>query len=78
MGELSEILTMDWVLTFTPPGRAGRELGRYKSRDEAMLAAERDYDSQPNAAESDGLGWQMGFNGATALSPIGIYRVSRR
>jgi len=69
---------MNWVLTFTPPGRAGRELGRYKSRDDAMLAAERDYGRQPNAADNDGLGWQMGFNGATALSPIGIYRVSKR
>lgn len=78
MGELSEILTMDWVLTFTPPGRAGRELGRYKTRDDAMLAAERDYDQQTNTIDSDDLGWQMGFNGATALSPIGIYRVSRR
>ena len=69
---------MDWVLTFTPPGRAGRELGRYKTRDDAMLAAERDYDQQTNTIDSDDLGWQMGFNGATALSPIGIYRVSRR
>ena len=69
---------MNWVLTFTPPGRSGKELGRYKSRDEAMLAAERDYDQRTNTVDSDDLGWQMGFNGATALSPIGIYRVSRR
>ena len=78
MGVNGEILSMDWVLTFTPPDRAGRELGRYTSRDDAMLAAERDYAGQPNTANNDGLGWQMGFNGATALSRIGIYRVSKR
>jgi hypothetical protein len=69
---------MDWILTFTPPGRSGTTLGRFKSRDDAMLAAEGDYVKRSGDAECDDLGWQMGFNGATALSPIGIYRVSRR
>jgi hypothetical protein len=69
---------MDWVLTFTPPGRSGNELGRYKSRDDAMLSAEADYVRRTGDPECDDLGWQMGFNGATALSPIGVYRVSRR
>ena len=69
---------MEWILTFTPPGRSGRELGRHRSRDDAMLAAEADYVVRTGDEECEDLGWQMGFNGATALSPIGIYRVSRR
>lgn len=69
---------MDWVLTFTLPGQAGRELGRFKTRDDAMLAAEADYIRRTGDEECDDLGWQMGFNGATALASIGVYRVSRR
>lgn len=67
-----------WVLTFTPPGRAGQQVGKYKSRDDAMIAAEADYDRRTGKVDIDDLGWQMGFNGATALSPIGIFRVSKR
>jgi hypothetical protein len=45
-----------------------------------MLAAERHFDEQKIAhrlSEKDDLGWQMSFNGATALSSLGIYRVRR-
>jgi hypothetical protein len=68
----------NWVLTFTPPGKAGEPVGRYKTRDDAMIAAEADYDRRTGQTDSDDLGWQMGFNGATALSPIGIFRLSKR
>jgi hypothetical protein len=71
----------EWVLTLTLSGQAGREIGRYSSRDDAMLAAERHFDAlvaSKKVDEDDDLGWQMGFNGATALSGVGIYRVTRR
>jgi len=29
----------EWILTFTRPDEAGREIGRYASRDDAMFAA---------------------------------------
>jgi hypothetical protein len=70
----------DWVLSFTRENEAGRQIGRYSSRDDAMLAAERHFDEQKIAhrlSEKDDLGWQMSFNGATALSSLGIYRVRR-
>jgi len=68
---------MEWVLSLTRPGEAGRQLGRYSTRDDAMLAAEAHFISQPGIQEDDDLGWQMSFNGATALSSTGIYRVKR-
>ena len=68
---------MEWVLTLTLSGRAGREVGRYSSRDDAMLAAEAHYETQPGKSEDDDLGWQMGYNSATALSDSGTYRVRR-
>jgi hypothetical protein len=67
----------DWILTLTRENEAGREIGRYPSRDDAMLTAESHFESQPGAAD-DELGWQMSFNGATALSRRGTYRVKRR
>lgn len=71
----------EWVLTLTLPGKSGRVLGRYATRDESMLAGQAHFAKQMGASDSDDddeLGWQMGMNGATALSPIGIYRVSRK
>jgi len=66
----------DWILTITHANQPGREIGTYASRDEAMLAAEAHFESQ-NSGEAE-LGWQMSFNGATALSSRGTYRVKRR
>ena len=70
----------EWVLTFTRRGQAGREVGRYPSRDESMLAAQDHFDLQAgskNSGEQEELGWQMSFASATAVSPIGAYRVVR-
>ncbi len=66
---------LEWILTLTLPNRPGEEIGRYASRDDAMLAAESHFTSQPGIHEDDDLGWQMSFNGATALSDVGTYRV---
>ena len=69
-----------WVLTFTRPGESGREIGRYTSRDDSMLAAQ-DHFNRQNGTESgdeqDELGWQMSYASATAVSSIGAYRVVR-
>ena len=68
----------EWVLTFTRPGEAGREVGRYASRDDSMFAAQEHFDRASqvtNPDERDELGWQMSFASATALSSIGAYRV---
>ena len=69
----------DWVLTFTRPGEAGKEIGRYSSRDDSMLAAQVHFDrlAGPRDDDDDELGWQMSMASATALSSIGIYRVVR-
>jgi hypothetical protein len=70
----------NWVLTFTRPGNAGKEIGRYASRDESMLAAQVHFDRQTGLKNLDDqveLGWQMSFASATAVSPIGAYRVVR-
>ncbi len=68
-----------WILSFTREGQAGREVGRYQTRDDALLAAQRHFDSLTNTSseDDDELGWQMSFNGATALSDAGTYRVRR-
>jgi hypothetical protein len=68
-----------WVLTFTRPGEAGKEVGRYPSRDDSMLAAQVHFDrlAGVKSDDDDELGWQMSMASATALSPIGIYRVVR-
>ena len=69
-----------WLLTFTRPGRAGVEVGRYASRDESMLAAQDHFDREAGSThptDREELGWQMSFASATALSPIGAYRVVR-
>jgi hypothetical protein len=68
---------MQWILTLTRQNEAGRAIGTYASRDEAMLAAEAHFESQAENA-GDELGWQMSFNGATALSSRGTYRVKRK
>ena len=68
---------LEWVLSLTLPNKAGQLIGRYATRDDAMLAAESHFNSQPGIREDDDLGWQMSFNGATALSDIGTYRVKR-
>ena len=71
----------EWVLTFTRPGEAGREIGRYRSRDDSMFAAQEHFDRATQSkdpdepGEPDELGWQMSFASATALSSIGAYRV---
>ena len=68
----------EWVLTFTRPGQAGREIGRYRSRDDSMFAAQEHFDRATGLKDPDDqeeLGWQMSFASATALSPIGAYRV---
>ena len=70
----------EWLLTFTRPGASGREIGRYPSRDECMLAAQKHFDAETGVQTSDDqdeLGWQMSFASATALSEIGAYRVVR-
>ena len=69
----------DWVLTFTRPGEAGKEIGRYTSRDDSMLAAQVHFDRLAGVKKDDDdeLGWQMSMASATALSPAGIYRVIR-
>ena len=70
----------NWVLTFTRPGTAGKEIGRYASRDESMLAAQDHFDRLTGVTAPDGqveLGWQMSFASATAVSPVGAYRVVR-
>ncbi len=67
-----------WVLTFTRPGGAGSEIGRFGSRDLSMLAAQAHFDQHarsPNRNDEDELGWQMSFSSATALTRIGTYRV---
>jgi hypothetical protein len=69
-----------WRLAFTPPGEPGKTIGLFKSRDEAMLAAQPHFErlmGSSNPDEVEELGWQMSFNGATALSPVGIYRVAK-
>ena len=68
-----------WVLTFTRPGEAGKEIGRYASRDDSMLAAQVHFDRLAGIKtdDDDELGWQMSMASATALSAIGIYRVLR-
>ena len=69
-----------WVLTFTPPDAAGREVGRYASRDDSMFAAQEHFDrltGLKNLDDQEELGWQMSFVSATALSEVGIYRVVR-
>ena len=66
----------EWVLTFTRPGEAGKEIGRYQSRDDSMLAAQVHFD-RLTGVDDDELGWQMSMASATALSAIGIYRVLR-
>lgn len=69
-----------WILTFTRPGAAGKEVGRYPSRDDSMLAAQDHFNRETGVTSSDDgdeLGWQMSLASATALSPIGIYRVIR-
>jgi len=65
----------NWILTFTPRGQSGREIGRYRSRDDAMIAGENHYETA--SGTDDGLGWQMSFNGATALTENGAYRVRK-
>ena len=70
----------NWVLTFTRPGTAGKEIGRYASRDESMLAAQDHFDRLTGVTTLDDqveLGWQMSFASATAVSPVGAYRVVR-
>ena len=55
-------------------------VGRYSSRDESMLAAQKHFDRETGSTDPDAreeLGWQMSFASATALSPIGAYRVVR-
>jgi hypothetical protein len=70
---------LQWVLTITQPNASGRLIGRYASRDDAMLAGEKHFADEMRGRNSDDeLGWQMGMNGATALSDIGIYRVTRK
>ncbi|HUQ19559.1 MAG TPA: hypothetical protein VM099_08090 [Gemmatimonadaceae bacterium] len=71
---------LQWVLTITEPNAAGRLIGRYASRDDAMLAGEKHFENEMlrRNSDDDELGWQMGMNGATALSDIGIYRVTRK
>lgn len=70
---------LQWVLTITEPNASGRLIGRYASRDDVMLAGEKHFSNETGGTNSDDeLGWQMGMNGATALSPIGIYRVTRK
>jgi len=70
----------NWVLTFTRPGTAGKEIGRFASRDESMLAAQDHFDRLTAVKHPDDqveLGWQMSFASATAVSSIGAYRVVR-
>ena len=67
---------LDWILTLTRGAQAGRELGRYKTRDDAMLAGQAHFEKETQSAD-DELGWQMGHNSATALSRVGNYRVRR-
>jgi hypothetical protein len=64
-----------WILTFTPRGKSGAELGRFSSRDEAMIAGEKHFEEA--GGDDDGFGWQMSFNGATAVAHSGAYRVRR-
>jgi hypothetical protein len=66
----------DWILTLTRSSQAGRELGRYNTRDEAMLAGQAHFERETQS-QDDELGWQMGHNSATALSRVGNYRVRR-
>ena len=68
-----------WVLAFTRPGQAGKEIGRYASRDDSMLAAQVHFNRLAGIKtdDDDELGWQMSMASATALSAIGIYRVLR-
>ena len=45
-----------------------------------MLAAQKHFDRETGSTDPDAreeLGWQMSFASATALSPIGAYRVVR-
>ena len=70
------LLKLDWILTLTRSSQAGRELGRYKTRDEAMLAGQAHFERETQS-QDDELGWQMGHNSATALSRVGNYRVRR-
>ena len=65
----------DWILTFTPKGKSGTELGRFTSRDDAMIAGEKHFEDA--GGDDDHFGWQMSFNGATAVTPDGAYRVRR-
>jgi len=70
----------EWLLTFTRPGEAGREVGRYPSRDDSMLAAQDHFDrltEMQTEDDRDELGWQMSFASATAVSHIGAYRIVR-
>jgi len=64
-----------WILSFTPQGKSGKEIGRFASRDDAMIAGENHYEAA--TGDDGGLGWQMSFNGATALTSNGAYRVRR-
>ena len=64
-----------WILSFTPQGKSGKEIGRFNTRDDAMIAGENHYEGA--SGSDDGLGWQMSFNGATALTDNGAYRVRR-
>jgi hypothetical protein len=68
-----------WVLTFTRSGESGREVGKYGSRDDAMIAAQTHFDRLLEEAhrEDEELGWQMSFASATAVCSIGAYRVIR-
>ncbi|HEX2723037.1 MAG TPA: hypothetical protein VHM24_08965 [Gemmatimonadaceae bacterium] len=77
---MAPIQKQEWVLTFTRLDAAGSEIGRYPSRDDSMLAAQRHFDRATglqDPAEQEELGWQMSFASATAVSHIGAYRVVR-
>jgi hypothetical protein len=65
-----------WQLTFTPRGNSGREIGRFASRDDAMIAGEAHFE-RTHPGEDEDWGWQMSFNGATALTVRGVYRVRK-
>jgi hypothetical protein len=67
-----------WILSFTPKGKSGREIGQFASRNDALIAGDEHYQrAAGNAGADDDLGWQMSFNGATALTDDGAYRVRR-
>jgi hypothetical protein len=68
--------TLEWILTLTKQERAGRELGRYRTRFDAMLAGQAHFERETKSDDGE-LGWQMGHNSATALSSVGNYRVRR-